>query len=387
MPFVVPDRIVEPLYCIVPVFNPFRWKSRWKHTERAIKHFMDAGAVVYLVEAAFGRREFAFADSGLDGLSANCGMLGQDHRFRHKYIGLRTRDELWLKEALINIGVSQLPYDWAQVCWIDSDVQFLRPNWVGECIHKLQHYAFLQMFSHARDLGPNYEMLPEDYPHADGPGFVHAWRRGTLNEPVKKLHCPECNCKIECVCSGGRCVCTCEPDPSSPYDPYGPYPYAARVWPGLAWAATRPAWEAVGGLMDFAVWGGADYHQSLCLIGETEKMMRDDLHRNYKTMVLEWYRRCSRHIRQNVGVMEGSVVHNWHGRKTSRGYVAKHTLLAKIGFDPLHHLKRDYQGLWQLHDDGSEAFIQLRDTMRRIALERDEDSSDIRINVGREQGH
>ena len=180
MPYVVPDRVVEPLYAVVPYFNPWRWKTREKHTLRAIKHFADSGAVVILVEAAFNRREFSMADCGLDGTPASCSVLGSGHDLRHRYIGLRTKDELWLKENLINAGVAHLPDNWQQVCWLDSDVVFARPNSVGECIHKLQHYAFLQMFSHARDLGPNYEMLPENYPHADGQGFVTAFRMARL---------------------------------------------------------------------------------------------------------------------------------------------------------------------------------------------------------------
>jgi hypothetical protein len=109
------DIVREPLYVVIPVSNPWRWKSRYKRTDRAIKHFMDAGAVVVLVEVAFNRREFVYADSGLDGTPANCGILGQDHRFRHKYIGLRSASELWLKEAQICAAVQQLPYDWEQM--------------------------------------------------------------------------------------------------------------------------------------------------------------------------------------------------------------------------------------------------------------------------------
>lgn len=348
MPYLVPDRIVEPLYAIVPYTNPWRWKSREKHTTRAVKHFMDSGAVVVLVEVAFNRREFAFADSGLDGAAANCGVLGADHKFRHRYIGLRSASELWLKENQINVAVAHaLPYDWQQLCWLDSDVHFVRPNWVGECIHKLQHYDFLQMFSHARDLSPTYEVLPEKYPHADGAGWVQAWKDGKLE--------------------------------GSAYPP-------ARVFPGLAWAATRRGWDAVGGLLDFAIWGGGDWHMAHALVEKTEGMMRNDLHRNYQKMVMQWYHRCRTHIRQNVGVMEGSIFHAWHGRKEGRGYNQKHALLARIGFDPLRHLKRDYQGLWQLHDDRSTAFVQLRDLMRKIAHERDEDTSDTRLDLW-EQGH
>jgi hypothetical protein len=342
--FVVKDAVREPLYAVVPYQNAWRWKSREKHTTRAIKHFMDAGAVVVLVEAAFNRREFTFADSGLDGAPANCNIHGEG-KFRHKYIGLRSSSELWLKENLINVAAEQLPWDWQQICWLDSDVHFLRPNWVGETIHKLQHYSFLQMFSHARDLGPNYEMLPENYPHADGQGYVTAFNNGTL-----------------------------EKSSSNETDPY---PYPPRVWPGLAWAATRKAWDDVGGLLDFAVWGGGDWHMAHALVGKSDGMMRKDLHGDYKKMVMQWYQRSKFHIRKNVGVMEGSIVHHWHGRKAERGYNTKHALLAKSKFSPLRHLKRDYQGLYQLHDDRTDSFVNLRDQMRVIAKERNEDSIDI----------
>ena len=64
-------------------------------TANLIKHFTDSGAVVILVEIGFNRRELVYAESGLDGTVANCGIHGE---FRHKYIGLHSREELWLKE-------------------------------------------------------------------------------------------------------------------------------------------------------------------------------------------------------------------------------------------------------------------------------------------------
>jgi hypothetical protein len=355
------DRVREPLYAIVPYFNPWRWKSRVKHTERALKHFHDSGAIVVLVEIAFGARDFVFADSGLEGMLANCPVLGADHGHRHRYLALRTPDELWLKENAINLGVASLPHNWQYVCWLDSDVHFLRPNWVGETIQKLQHYSMIQMFSHARDLGPNYEMLSQDYPHANGLGFAHAWREGHIDNGDLCLAADLCGTYF------GEATVK-RPDAT---------PIQKRVWPGLAWACTRKAWDDVGGLMDAAIWGGGDWHASHALIEKTEGMMRDDLHRNYRKLVMQWYHRCRTHVRQNVGVMEGSITHHWHGKKQGRGYNAKHALLAKVGFDPLRHLKRDYQGLYQLHDDRSTAFVQLRDLLRRIAVERNEDSIDI----------
>jgi hypothetical protein len=413
---IVKDAVREPLYAIVPYFNPWRWKSREKHTIRALQHFHDAGAVIVLVEVAFNRREFTFAhheqldfcNAGLDGTPARCGKMNGE--FRHKYIPLRTKDELWLKENAINVGVEHLPYDWQQVCWLDSDIHFIRPNWVGECIQKLQHYAFLQMFSYARDVGPTYEMLPETYPHASGMGYVHAFQEGVLDGGPCKCDCHKSRigggilviCK-NCNCPPG----VVNPSPPHPIEPphhpghpppghgrppkpghpivipeppelpeYEGLAYPPRVWPGLAWACTRYAWDAVGGLIDFAIWGGADWHMAHALLEKTEGMMRHDLHRNYKKMVMQWYYRCHTHIRGNVGVMAGSIIHNWHGKKSQRGYNTKHALLAQCGFDPLRHLKRDYQGIYQLHDDRSTAFVKMRDIMRVIATERNEDSID-----------
>jgi len=375
MIIIAKDQVREPLYAVVPYFNPWRHKSRVKHTERALKHFHDSGAVIILVEIGFNRRELIFADSGLDGKAADCGILGQDHRFKHKYVGLHTKDELWLKENAINIGVQNAPYDWQQVCWLDSDVHFVRPNWTGECIHRLQHGGsglgamYLQMFSHARDVGPNYEMLAEDYPHAAGKGFVQAWQEGLLKTTLS----PEIEADLKTI---GTDIKKLTADFTRLVTDLATYP-PGRVFPGLAWACNRPAWEATGGLFDAAIWGGGDWHMSHALIEKTEGMMRNDLHRNYKKLVNQWYQRCRTHIRRNVGVMEGTILHYWHGKKVGRGYNTKHALLAQFGFDPLRHLVRDASGLYQLHDDRSTAFVQMRDMLRRIAKERNEDSIDI----------
>jgi hypothetical protein len=48
-----------------------------------------------------------------------------------------------------------------------------------------------------------------------------------------------------------------------------------------------------------------------------------------------------------------------------------------MGFDPLRHLTRDSQGLWQLHDDRSTTYVKLRDTFRTVAYERNEDGIEI----------
>lgn len=349
------DEVREPLYAIVPLFNPWRHKSRYKHTERAIKHFMDSGAVVILIEAAFGRREPVFADSGLDGLPANCNIHGE-RRFTHKYIQVRTRDEMWLKENLVNVAAARaLPHDWQQVCWLDSDIHFMRPNWVGECIQKLQHYKYLQMFSHAADLSPDYTILPESYPHAQGVSYLHAHVSGMLDEVVTQGKVISLKLSLTET----------------------PPPYPGNVWPGLAWAASREGWNGTGGLFDVAVWGGGDYDMAHALTEETARYIHQEVHPNYRLMLMEWQGKCHDNIRKNVGVMSGTVAHHWHGRKTSRLYVEKRQLMRKVNFDPIHFLRKDYQGVYQFHDDGSDRFVHFRDAMRAIAKARNEDSTEL----------
>lgn len=384
------DNVNEPLHCVVPLQNPWRWRSRWKHLDRTLKHLIDSGAVVTLVETAFNRRQHVYADSGLDGLAANCKY--HDKEYKHRYIPLASASELWQKEAMINRGVADITerdYKWQQVAWIDGDVHFQRPNWCGEAIHKLQHgaatdIAFLQMFSQALDLGPNYEILPQSYPHAQGVGFAHAYREGNLKptlsaEILKDLE--RIGGDLEALM---RDFLILEEDLEGNY--YG-QDNQKRVWPGLAWAATRNAWNAVGGLMDFAVWGGSDHATAHALIGKRDGMIRSDLHPNYKALTNEWYERCEKYIRRNVLVMEGAITHFFHGRKVSRGYNFKHQLLAKYQFDPLRDLKRDGQMLYMLHDDGSERFVQMREGFRRIAKERNEDVNETGIGHFGASGH
>jgi len=363
------DVVREPLYTYVPYFNPFRNKSRPKHTERALKHFHDSGATIVFIETCFNRRESEFETLGLDGTLTNCDIIGGKSEFRHKHIVLRTTDEFWHKEDSINVGVQRAaPHNWQQMCWLDADIMFLRPNWVGECIQKLQHYSFIQMFSDGRDAGPNYELLSHNYGYM-GPSFVKAWqmKMDTWPTPVIRTDLAKVAKDISQLQKDfaklERAV-------------LNPPPYAGPIWFGMAWACTRKAYDDVGGIFDIAVWGGSDYDMAHALTEQCSKLHLQ-AHPNYRKVLLEYEDRCRRYIRRNLGVMEGTVVHHWHGRKSERKYSEKRKLMGTVNFDPLRFLKRDSNGLWALHDDGSENFIHFRDQMRRISKERNEDATEI----------
>jgi hypothetical protein len=351
-----PDPVRECLYIISPLYNATRFKSRWKLYNRFEKHVRASGGILYTGEIAFGEREFAVEqvaqhktipdDEDVPPLIQTNELTGDcrhddPRRGQHKYYRYRTKTELWHKERLINIMAQRLPSDWKYVAWVDCDVLFVRPNWVGECIHQLQHYDFLQMFSSAHDLTADYEV------YSERPAFMKAYMEGGAMWPPNQYY----------------------------------YEYPRKgfgAWSGLAWACTRRAWDTVGGLIDVAVTGASDWYQAWALIGELEPRIPAGSHPNFSKALLRWQDRwMTSPIRKNVGYMTGSCLHNHHGSKSDRQYTNRANLLAEYQFDPERDLKFDSQGLWQFQDNGDDRYVNLRDGIRKWARSRNEDSPEI----------
>src|ERR1700677_494960 len=103
----------QDLHIIAVISNPANFKSRYRLYREFEARMLKEGANLYTVELAIGDQEFAVTDSS-----------------NGKHIQLRTNDELWHKENLINIAISRLPDEAEYVAWIDADVQFLRADWI-----------------------------------------------------------------------------------------------------------------------------------------------------------------------------------------------------------------------------------------------------------------
>lgn len=334
-----PDYINEPLYVVTVIFNPLRFKSRWKLYQRFAHMVKAAGATLVTVEATFGERA-----ASLKIEAPNREVVSSELQVgwpvEHRYYKVQTESEIWLKENLLNLAVQRLPRDWKYVAWVDADVAFARPNWVSETIHQLQHYGVVQMFTEAYDLRPDYTI------HARLPGFVEWWHNG---QPI-------------------------------PADYYGGSMGTLGCAPGFAWAARRDAWDHFGGLLDTCVAGSADYHMACAFIGNVQASLQKraaGMHPGYVAPIREFGFRCDRHIRENVGAVSGALFHSWHGKKVQRGYGWRGEILVKNQFNPAEDLKRDWQGLWQLVDRGDKRSISLRDGLMRYFRSRNEDSIDV----------
>lgn len=311
-----PDRIEEPLYVVTAVFNSARYRTRWKLYQDFERHCADKGAILYLVEIAFGERAFAITDAN-----------------NPRHIQLRSSSEIWLKENALNLAVQRLPLSFKYLAWIDADIAFARKDWADEAIHLLQHYSVIQMWSHAIELNPAHEPLA----HWQSLMWCH-----THGEPT-------------------------DPVPGGYY--YGAGKGQIYAHSGYAWAMRREAWDALGGLIDTCILGSADWHMGHALLDQAEKTLMRKFTAGYKAPVLEWQARAHRSIRKNVGVMPGLIQHYWHGPKEFRRYKTRNQILVEDQFDPMLDLKRDWQGLYQLTGRSTK----LRDDVRRYFHERNED--------------
>lgn len=354
--YVTPDYLHAPLYVIAPIFNPMRYKARWKHYQRFAAMVKAAGAVLVTVEASFGDRHHALdvgeTQHGTPIYGEAPTKAAEFHRARttepHLYIKVAVEHELWLKENLINVGISRLPADWQYVAWVDTDLLFVRPNWVGETIHQLQHFQLVQMFSEVTDVGPRYATVTHHR------GFMHCYSHRIPRQNNMPGHAPDGH-----VARPGE---------------YGP----GVIWhPGYAWAARREAIDALGGLLEHAILGAGDNHMACALIGDPEASLHPGLSEAYRRRVLEWAYRAEHHIRRDVGYMSGLVVHYWHGKKADRQYWDRWRILTENQFDPDLDLKHDWQGCLQLVDRFDGRSIALRDGLRNYFRQRNEDSIDV----------
>ena len=339
-----PDIIDQPLYVVTTSFNPRRYRKRWKNRDDFARHVLDSGAYLVDIEASFGERAEVIKEQVSE---------------RHLIIHVRTSHEIWLKENMMNVAVQHMPIDWKYVAFIDADMLFARPDWVGETLHKLQHHPVVQVFSEVGYLNSNYELINLRL------SFAERWRRGyefranghTIKNEVFG------NKKHNTFGKNGACSYK-----DIKHGEWGP--------PGGGWAYRREAFDAVGGMIDCCILGSGDWYMAAGIIGFMEAAVPMSYEPDFRRILLEWEKRALLAFRKNVGVVQGLCLHNWHGKMSERGYGSRDNILKSGRFNPITDLKKDAHGLIQLHDDGSERIWRMRSQIGDYFSSRNEDALD-----------
>lgn len=315
---------MEPLYVITAISNPKRFKSRYKLYKDFEKRCLDAGAILYTAECAFGDRPFEITKHD-----------------NPRHIQVRAWDELWIKESLLNLTLHRLPVEAEYIAWVDADVLFARPDWVEETVHQLQHYMVVQMFDYCQDLSPDHSVLnPKEFNFNQIPSMFYQYLNGG-SATWKSF--------------------------SDNY-PYGRHPGHC----GYAWAARRETLDILGGLIDWSICGSNDEHMARGLMGEIESSIHGEMSNEFKQSMKIWETKASK-LLKDIGYVPGLIFHHWHGKKKNRGYVERWKILVENKFNPYEDIQKNTQGIWQLTGNKPK----LRDQIRQYFADRNEDSIDV----------
>ncbi len=136
-----PAADLSRFFVIAVISNPVRFKRRYELYWPFKEMCAAAGVNLVTVEQAFGERPFMVTEAG-DPMT----------------VRVRTVEELWHKENMINLGVKRAVEMGArEVAWVDADIRpCVHPlTWFEETWHELQHYEFVQMFESLIDLDIN----------------------------------------------------------------------------------------------------------------------------------------------------------------------------------------------------------------------------------------
>jgi hypothetical protein len=247
--------------------------------------------------------------------------------------------EIWHKENLLNIAInyitSKVP-DWRRVCWTDADFLW-EDDAFAKILRSLDHYDVVQCWSHLVNLAPKGGIIANKI----GTSFMWGLKH---NEPP----------------------------------PDGQYP----KWigsPGGAWAARRDSINKLGSvlgspLIDWGILGAGDMYFACALVGLNNAFLDKRFHPNYRNTILQYESQAVDALKKNIGYVENTVRHMFHGRVADRQYETRGAILVKYQFDPMTDVKRDVSGVLQLVVQ-SDRQIGLRDACRRYFFTRNEDAS------------
>lgn len=274
--------IEENLHVITVISNICLFKKRYQ----LIREFMrrmeyENNVILYVVELAYGNQPFAITSNK-----------------NPHHLQLRTKDAIWHKENMINLGVKKLlPPDWKAFAWIDSDVDFDNNNWALDTLKILNGAKdIVQIFSHAIDMDVNEETM--NVYNSYGFQFCHGL----------------------------------------PYSHKFP-----NYWhPGYAWACTRKAYEEMGGLFELGILGASDHIMSFCLTNKGIESVNTRYSEDFKNVILKFQKAVKR---LRLGYVPCVIRHFFHGSKINRKYVERNEILLRYNYSPSLHITYDENGL------------------------------------------
>jgi len=307
---------------ITTFFNPAGYRNKSENYRIFRESSKKQGLKLLALELAFGKRPFELGTEDADIL-----------------IQLRTKKEniLWQKEAMLNIGLKNLPPDCDKFIWLDCDIIFKNDGWISETSALLERYSLVQPFRY-------FIKLPKG-------------KRDLGSREINELICREK-----------------KGDNTSMKDIENKSKIKSHIDPNARgiWAARREILDTIH-FFDYAIVGSGD---TFMFYGFTNfnpitLTQLDFYPGTFRHKYLKWYEIAVKEIKGSVYVSEGYVLHLWHGKIKNREYLGRHKRICEANYNPDTDIKKDEQGLWVW--TGKNKVLQR--VVRRYFVKRNEEDS------------
>lgn len=284
------------LYGIIPFFDFSNNSYRKDNLKRFISNYKNQDKLkLILVEAVYENNQLEDYSNEI---------------FLH--LKLKIKQKLWYKENLINIAIKKhLPNDWENVCWLDSDVDFLNKNWVNDTLEYLKSFDFVQLFDTAIVLNKKSEVISDK----ETPIIYKSWLNFSSNfkkniigqDKFQKIH-RFINLKQE----------------DAPY---------LKPHTGFGWATKKTFFSKIENLWEYNIIGGADNIIAKCITNNIDQYPFQIFYsEEYKNNLMQYYNKFKGCNYRNI---PGSIIHHWHGSYFARYYIERHEILKKYNFSHL----------------------------------------------------
>jgi hypothetical protein len=289
----------DEIWAITSYFNPLHWRRR-SANYRIFRQHLPFPLIA--VELGFG--------DGFDLNSDDAEML----------LKLTGGDVMWQKERLLNLALEALPESCSTVVWIDCDVIFQRTDMAQQISRQIEHAPLVQLFSLVHDLEPDISLTD--------------WRPLATPPPRHSIPFRLAQGMTAADCLGKR----------------HPGELGIRS-PGHAWAI-RKELIAAHGFYDYGIVGGGDEALACAAYGVFDEVIRLEYMNPQQTQrYLAWAEPFHESVSGNVSLIEGDLLHLWHGNRPNRRFYERHSGLAPYHFDPYSDIARSDSGCWRWNTD------------------------------------
>jgi hypothetical protein len=320
---IYPRKLNGSFWGITTFFNPSGYKNKIRNYKKFRRYSKKQGLRLLTVELAFEDRPFELKDGDADII-----------------IQIRGKDNnvMWQKEALLNIGLKNLPHDCDKICWLDCDIIFEDKNWIKETSRLLEQYKAVQPYYQCFRLFQGFEDSFLRYYLARL--FFEEKQRGIASKVFNE---------------GPEIL-----DEEKKY----------HGETGFAFALRKEVLQEAGFYDKDVIVGTGDNLMVFACYGKTDKLNKFVKVKKADQDLIDWSNRIFDKVRGSVCYSRGNILHLWHGYILERNdYEKRKSLLVKSKFNQLKDIRKNKDGIWEWASDKSK----LHKQMHEFFLSRNED--------------